>query len=76
MSESSEVVGGGTSALVAAALDASAVSAPIEEGGGGTTPEDTSRTRRANFQVSSPLPKEGGTYGSNNMNRLTSREIN
>ena len=36
----------------------------------------TSRTRRANSQVSNPLPKEGGTYGSYNMNRLTSREIN
>ena len=76
MSESSEVVDEGTSASATAAPDASAVSAPVEEGGRGTTPEDTSRTRRANFQVSSPLPKEGGTYGSNNMNRLTSREIN
>ena len=73
MSESFEVVGGGASAP---ALDASAVSTLVEEGGGGITPEDTFRTRRANFQVSSPLPKEGGTYGSNNMNRLTSREIN
>ena len=40
MSESSEVVGGGTSALVAPALDASAVSAPVEEGERGTTPDD------------------------------------
>ena len=34
MFESSEVVGGGTSALAAPAPDASAISAPIEEGGG------------------------------------------
>ena len=36
----------------------------------------TSRTRRTKSQVSSPLPKEGGTYGSNDMNGLTGREIN
>ena len=41
MSESSEVVGGGTSASAAAAPDASGVSAPIEEGGWGTSLEDT-----------------------------------
>ena len=41
MSESSEVVGGGTLASVATAPDASAVSAPVEEGGGGTSLEDT-----------------------------------
>ena len=41
MSESSEVVGEGTSALAAAAPDASTVSAPVEEGGGGIAPEDT-----------------------------------
>ena len=40
MSESSEVIGGGTSAL-AVAPDALAVSPPIEEGGGGTAPEDS-----------------------------------
>ena len=40
MSGLSEVVGGGTSTLAAVALDASVVSAPVEEGGGGTTPED------------------------------------
>ena len=40
MTESSEVVSGGTSASVAATLDASAVSAPVEEGEGGTTPKD------------------------------------
>ena len=40
MSESSEVVGGGTLASAVAALDASTVSAPVEEGGGRTTPED------------------------------------
>ena len=40
MFESSEVVGGGTLALTAAAPDASAVSAPVEEGGGGTTLDD------------------------------------
>ena len=37
MSESSEVVGGGTSV---AAPDVLATSAPVEEGRGGTTPED------------------------------------
>ena len=41
MSESSEVIDGGTSASAAAAPDASAVSPPIEEGGGGTAPEDS-----------------------------------
>ena len=41
MSKSSEIVGGGTLASTAAAPDALAVSAPVEEGGGGTTPEDT-----------------------------------
>ena len=40
MSESSKVAGGGTSASVAASLDASTVSAPVEEGGGGTLLED------------------------------------
>ena len=49
MSESSEVVGGGTSESTATAPDASAVSTPIEEGGGGTTPEDA------------PLGREGST---------------
>ena len=46
MSESSEVVSGGT---LAAASNALAVSAPVEEGGGGTTPEDA------------PLGHEGST---------------
>ena len=41
MSESSEVVSGGTLASAVAAPDASVVSAPIEVGGGGTSPEDT-----------------------------------
>ena len=40
MSKSSEVVGGGTSASAAVALEASAVLAPVEEGGEGTTPND------------------------------------
>ena len=40
MSESSEVVGGGTSPSPTAAPDASAVSAHVEEGGGGTTLDD------------------------------------
>ena len=40
MSESSEVVSGGTSASVVAAPDASTVSALVEEEGGGTTPDD------------------------------------
>ena len=75
MSESSEVVSGGTSALAAVAPDASAVLTPVEEGGGGTTPEGSTLGHRANSQMSSPLPKEGGTYGSNNMNGLTGGEI-
>ena len=41
MSESSEVVGGGTSASAVVIPDASVVSAPVEEGGGGTAPKDT-----------------------------------
>ena len=49
MSESFEVVGGGTSASTTATIDVSAVSAPVEEGGGGTTPEDA------------PLGREGST---------------
>ena len=49
MSESSEVVGGGTSASAVAISDASVVSAPVEEGGRGTTPEDA------------PLGREGST---------------
>ena len=40
MSESSEVVDGGTSASATAAPDALAVLAPVEEGGRGTTPND------------------------------------
>ena len=75
MSELSEVVDGGTSASAVVAPDASIVSAPVEEGGGSTR-RLTSRMHRANSQVSSPLPKEGGTYESYNMNRLTRREIN
>ena len=47
MSESSEVVGGGTSA--AAAPEVSAAMAPVEEGRGGTSPEDA------------PLGPEGST---------------
>ena len=68
MSESSEVVGGGTSASAAVAPDALAVSVPVEEGGGGTSLEDTPLG-------CSPLPKEGGTYGGYDMNGLTDREI-
>ena len=41
MSESSEVVGGGTSASAAVAPDASAISVLVEEGRGGISPEDT-----------------------------------
>ena len=39
------------------------------------TRRHTSRTRRANSQVSNPLPKEGGTYGIYYMNGLTDRKI-
>ena len=49
MSESSEVVSGGTSALVAVASDVSAASTPVEEGVGGTASEDA------------PLGHEGST---------------
>ena len=73
MSESSEVVDGGTSALAVVAPDILVASAPVEEGRGGTTPEDA--PQRINSQVSSPLSKEGGIYGSDNMNELTGREI-
>ena len=48
MSESSEIVSGGT-LVVATALDVSAVATPVEEGGGGTSPEDA------------PLGPEGST---------------
>ena len=41
MFESSEVVGGETSASAAVAPDASVVLAPVEEGGGGTALEDS-----------------------------------
>ena len=49
MSESSEVVGGGTSASAVATPDISATSALVEKGGGGTSPEDV------------PLGPEGST---------------
>ena len=42
MSESSEVVDGGTLASAATALDVSAASAPVDEGRGGITPEGAS----------------------------------
>ena len=40
MSESYELIGGGTSASAAAAPDTLASLAPVEEEGGGITPED------------------------------------
>ena len=48
MSESSKVVGGGTS-TAAAAPEVSTASTPVEEGGEGTSPEDA------------PLGPEGST---------------
>ena len=45
MSESSEVVSGGTSTLAAATLDALAIASPVEEGGGGTTLKGSTRGR-------------------------------
>ena len=75
MSESSEVVSGGISASAAPPLNASTASATVEEGGGGTTPDDAPLGRVGlTLQVSNPLPKEGGTYGSYNVNGLTRRE--
>ena len=75
MYKSFEVVDGGTSASAVAAPDVSAVSALVEEGGrGNSTKWRTSRMHRINSQMSSPRPKEYGTYGSNNMNRLTRRK--
>ena len=49
MSESSEVVSGGTSESAATPPDVSATSAPVEEGEGGTVPDDA------------PLGREGAT---------------
>ena len=43
MSESSEVVGGGTSVAAVATPEVSALATPIEEGGGGTSLEDASQ---------------------------------
>ena len=76
MSESSEVVGGGMSAVPAAAPEISAAAAPIEEGGGGTSPEDAplgpegSTLKLAVLYLRKVAPKR-----TDNMNRLTSREI-
>ena len=61
MSESSEVVGGGTS-VAAATLEVSV--ALVEEGGGrrgDTTRGCTTRDRRISSQMSRPLTKESGT---------------
>ena len=60
MSESSEVVGGGTSASTAIALDASAVSSLVEEGGGRTTPEDAPLGRKG--LISSEQPSTEGRW--------------
>ena len=46
MSESSEVVSGGTLAIAAATPDVSTVLALVEEEGGGTTPEDAPLGRK------------------------------
>ena len=50
MSESSEAVGGGTSASAVVALDVSAESTPVDEGGGGTALDDA------------PLGREGTAH--------------
>ena len=43
MSESSEVVDGGTSASAATAPDASTCASPVEDVGGGTAPEGSTQ---------------------------------
>ena len=77
MSESSEVVDGGTLASAATALDVSAASAPVDEGGGGITPEGASLGHEGSTLkwAALYLRKVAPTNGSDNMNRLTRREI-
>ena len=70
MLETSEVEGGG-SATAIESRNASAVES-LEEGGGGAL---YSRAFRASSHLSSPLPKEGDTYRSYDMNRLRRRKL-
>jgi len=77
ISESSEVEGGGIAVATAAgSTDSSTVVSPIEEEKGGATLENsTLRHFRACSHLRSPLPKKGGTYRSDNMNRLRRRKL-
>ena len=78
MSKSSEVDGGGTVAAAAPIGSANALLevVPVEKEGGGAVLEgSTLRCFGALSHMSSPLPKKGGTYGSNYVYRLRSGEV-
>ena len=77
MSESSEVEGEGTAVATAAgSTDSSAVVSLIEKGKGDATLENSTLSHfRACSHLRSPLPKKGGTYRSDNMNRLRHRKL-
>ena len=79
MSKSSEVKGGGTTTTVARtrSIDASPEVVPVEEGGGGAVPEGSTlgRLELSLSHMSNPLPKKSGTYGSNYVYVLRSREV-
>ena len=71
MLELSEVEGGGAIVAVRSTY-ALAEGSLVEEGGGGAL---YSRAFRASSHLSSPLPKEGDTYRSYDMNRLRRRKL-
>ena len=79
MSKSSEVDGGGTAAPTAptGSTNASPKVVPVEEGGGGAVPEGSTlgRLELSLSHMSNPLPKKSGTYGSNYVYGLKSREV-
>ena len=62
MSESSEVVGGGTSVAVAIAPAPEVSAAPVEEGGGGTPLEDAPRETEESAKTVGTRQKARG-YG-------------
>ena len=78
MSKSSKVDGGGTLAAAAptGSTDVSPEVVLVEkERRGCGTRRLNPRTFRACSQLSNPLPKKGGTYGSDNVYRLRRGEV-
>ena len=78
MSKSSEVDGRGTAppppSPPTGSADASPEVVPVEEGGG-TELEGSTRGCLEFSHLSSHLPKKSGTYGSNNVYGLRSKEV-